>query len=352
LITQSNSYAIDLEALKYSGVASSTSKAIAKHASPTINPSINTLAVLNTAAHVKSGEGQAALKQILPQLEKRPNDVGLLLTVIQLYTLTNNHGAAISLIESFLKRLDESTSESDEDVRFSPGLVAVLVGLYKLQGRKNHIQIELAKAASYWRRKSKPPTALLRAAGTSLLESSNPEHHKEAEEIFSTLHKNDPNDRFSIAGFVASHASTSSTSELQSMASKLTPINRLTAKVNINALEEAGIPQLLSTTSALGKRPPGTQAAKPTKKKARKPRLPKGYDPSRPPDPERWLPLRERSTYRPKGKKGKQKAAQMTQGGFSAEKGEDSGADAGKADGPPKPSGGGGAKKKKGKGKK
>lgn len=35
-------------------------------------------------------------------------------------------------------------------------------------------------------------------------------------------------------------------------------------------------------------------------KKKRKIRLPKRYDPKVKPDPERWLPKRERSTYRPK----------------------------------------------------
>ena len=36
-------------------------------------------------------------------------------------------------------------------------------------------------------------------------------------------------------------------------------------------------------------------------------------------DPERWLPLRDRSSYRPKGKKGKKKAADLTQGGVVKE---------------------------------
>ena len=35
-------------------------------------------------------------------------------------------------------------------------------------------------------------------------------------------------------------------------------------------------------------------------KKKRKVRLPKNCDPNNKPDPERWLPRRERSTYRPK----------------------------------------------------
>lgn len=36
------------------------------------------------------------------------------------------------------------------------------------------------------------------------------------------------------------------------------------------------------------------------KQKKRKVQRPKNYDPKVAPDPERWLPRRERSTYRPK----------------------------------------------------
>lgn len=46
------------------------------------------------------------------------------------------------------------------------------------------------------------------------------------------------------------------------------------------------------------------EVVKTKKKKKRKPRLPKNYDPSVPPDPERWLPLRERSYYRKSRRKG------------------------------------------------
>jgi|SRR6185312_16184713 len=46
------------------------------------------------------------------------------------------------------------------------------------------------------------------------------------------------------------------------------------------------------------------------KKHKRKPLLPKNYDPNTPPDPERWLPKRERSTYRGKRKKQLNKGSQ------------------------------------------
>lgn len=41
-------------------------------------------------------------------------------------------------------------------------------------------------------------------------------------------------------------------------------------------------------------------------------------------DEERWLPVRDRSSYRPKGKKGKKKVADLTQGGVVRENGEES----------------------------
>ena len=75
--------------------------------------------------------------------------------------------------------------------------------------------------------------------------------------------------------------------------------------------------------------------------------MPKDFDPNKKMDPERWLPIRDRSTYRPKGKKGKKRAEGLTQGGAVAEEK----APAQQQGGQQKPGGGGGAKKKKGKGK-
>lgn len=51
-------------------------------------------------------------------------------------------------------------------------------------------------------------------------------------------------------------------------------------------------------------KPVAEAVSKTRKKKKRKPRLPKNCDPSVTPDPERWLPLRERSYYRKSRRKG------------------------------------------------
>ena len=60
-----------------------------------------------------------------------------------------------------------------------------------------------------------------------------------------------------------------------------------------------------------------TRTRKPKTKKKRKPLLPKDYDPEKTPDPERWIPKRERSTYRVKGKN-KKAASKGPQGTFVA----------------------------------
>ncbi|KAI9756300.1 MAG: hypothetical protein M4579_003892 [Chaenotheca gracillima] len=355
-ILRQNAYALDLLSLKYDGVARSTAKQSSEIPSPSVSPDQTVASAINAAAVVRNSVRKPALKEILQLLEKRPTDVGLLLTVIHLYVLTDNFQQATFVLEAFLHRLETSATQADQDARFAPGLVALAVSLNTTLGRKSTAKAELAKAASHWRHKSKtPPTSLLRAAGTALLDSTQDVDLSLAAELFTSLREQDPNDLQAIAGYVASKATTSN-DDLSAELEKLTPVERLTADVDVAALENAGVPQPPSLA-------PSTQAtkrgaddsSKPARKRFRKSRLPKDYDASKTADPERWLPVKDRSTYRPKGKKGKQRAAALTQGGVSStgdNENLETAASAGvvKAD---KAGGvGGKAKNKKGKGKK
>ena len=309
--------ALDLHASKFTGVARATTKRLSDQKSATTLASVNGISVANAAAHAQNKLGKLGLKSILPLLEKRPHDVGLVLTIIHLYILTNNHGSAITVLETFFKRLDESTAATDQDVRYAPGLVATMVSLYSIQGRKSHIRTELAKAASYWRHKSKSSTSLLRAAGLSLVASSNPEDLGVAGEIFDHLLQKDSEDKFCIAGYVAAYATTG-ISQVQKTVEQLTPVNRLTDGIDVELLDSAGVPHATSSLALnANKKRPADGSSKSAHKRVRKSRLPKDYDPNKTPDPERWLPLRDRSTYRPKSKKGKQKAAVLAQGGVN-----------------------------------
>lgn len=328
-ILQQDRYAMDLQSLKYAGTIQSTSEAISKQPAPSLDAFYNNLSAVNAAAHAKSANGKEALKYILPLLEKRPNDVGLILTIVQLYVLTGNAGSAIDVLETFFKRLEQSGSQEDLAVRFAPGLVGVMVSLYHVQSRRSAIPTELAKAADHWRRKagdSGIPTGvlhLLKAAGSALLQSPNAEHQQFASEIFADLHATNAEDRYAAAGLLAASPASNA-----SLSSALTPLPTLTSTIDTDALEEAGIahPTASQSASTTLKRPAPTADSKPQKaKKIRPSRMPKDYDPNKKPDPERWLPLKDRSTYRPpKGKKGKQRANLLSQGAMGPAAGAES----------------------------
>jgi len=323
-------YVISLQSQKVAGVASSTAKVINAAGTPSLAPAVNMAAVLNAAASARNAETEkAALKEIVPLLEKRPNDVGLILTIAHLYIITNNYAAATHLLESFYKRLEQSGSASDLDVRFAPGLVASLVSLYAQQGRPGAAKSELAKAAEYWRKphKSKteaPSKALMVAAGTALLDTHNPENVKVAGDIFKSLYDQDKEDRAAIAGLVAAYSITDPSSIPDDLLSYLPEASRLIADVDAAALEKAGVPVgKLSTTDiaaeARKRSVAPTKAINSRTKRLRKARMPKEYVEGKKMDPERWLPMRDRSYYRPKGRKGKKKMEGLTQGGVVAE---------------------------------
>jgi signal recognition particle subunit SRP72 len=349
-ILRQNTYAMDLLCGKYPGVAESSSKYLKSQPSPTTSPGPVSIAVFNAAAHAHAQSGKAAIKEILPILEKRPSDIGLLLTITHLYLLTNNHAAATSLLESFFRRLETSATPADLDVRFAPGLVATMVSLYALQGRKSHSKNELARAASYWRRKSKtPPKTLLRAAGTALLDTHNEKDLTAAGEIFAGLHEADSTDRAACAGLVAAYAIIAPEKLDQQLVDSLPSVAKLVQGIDAEQLEDAGVASLPSKaplTADASKKRTGDTSVKSESKKIRKSRMPKDYVEGKKMDEERWLPMKDRSYYRPKGRKGKARAAGLTQGGPVAEE------KAVVVKVEPKVGGGGGAqKKKKGKGK-
>ncbi|KAL9131103.1 MAG: hypothetical protein Q9217_000865 [Psora testacea] len=348
-----NALVLDLLSRKPKSVIKATTVTLSTE-QPTTSAHVNGFSVLNVAAHAQGDLAKFGLKQILPLLEKRPKDVGLAMTIIQLYILTNNYGSAIAVLDSLLTHLSKSMASIDQDILYAPGLVAVQVSLYSTQNRKSQINSALAKAASYWRHKSKPPIGLLQAAGTSLLGSSSLEHQALARETFSTLHIIEPSSKLVTAGFIASHAVTHSSSITEEELNTLPPLQQQIAGVDIDALEAAGIPSFSSTTSASTTRKRALDnEPKPAGKRHRKSRLPKDYDPNRKPDPERWLPLKERSSYRSKGKKGKKREGdrERTQGGIS-EKAPEQGAEVVKGSDKPGVGGSGGQAKKKKRGKK
>ncbi|KAK0626663.1 hypothetical protein B0T14DRAFT_111939 [Immersiella caudata] len=357
-----NKFAIDLKAQKFTGVHKTTTNIMDGESDSPVTAAKTDLGVLNAAAISQLQTGKDALRRILPLLERRPNDLGILLTIIQLYIQLKNPGPALNLLETFFKRLETATTADYADVRFAPGLVALAVALYRQQGQYAAIRRELAKAAAHWQGKGSSDSAaaggnsLIREAGIELLRSAHPSDLAAAGEAFSHLVSTQQGDRTATAGLVASFA-TSDFAKVQPHISSLPAVEKAIGGVDVDALIDAGVAVLQTAAPSSNKKrsldDTGAARQQPAKK-PRKRKLPKDYDPNKKPDPERWLPLRDRSSYRPKGKKGKKRAAEATQGGVVRD--EEilelaGGAGSVKVEKAPVGGGGGGGKKKK-KGKK
>lgn len=317
----------------------------------------------NAAAQLKTqtDKGQtdkAALKKILAVLEKRPYDVGLLLTVIHLYIQAKNYDSAIDVLQKFFKYVESAGTADHEDVRYAPGLVALAVALYRTQNRRKDIRNELGRAAAYWQKIPKnSSTTLLREAGIELLHSSKPSDLATAGAAFERMVDQDGEDRIARAGVVASFATTDY-SKAEPHLESLSSVEELTDGIDVSALLDAGVPTFAAPQQPPKKRKAneagagtGAQPSSADKPK-KKPRLGKNYDPNAKPDPERWLPMRDRSYYKPKGRKNKKRAAESTQGGAVANEAETlnlaGGAGQIKVEKAPQGGGGGGKKGKKG----
>jgi signal recognition particle subunit SRP72 len=92
-------------------------------------------------------------------------------------------------------------------------------------------------------------------------------------------------------------------------------VDRLISGIDAAALEDGGIASLPITMSEVSKKRAAPAEKEQPAKKIRSSRMPKDFVEGKQMDPERWLPLKDRSSYRPKGKKGKKKALEATQGG-------------------------------------
>ncbi|KAF5519875.1 Signal recognition particle subunit SRP72 [Colletotrichum aenigma] len=312
-----NQYVLGVQTQKLAGVYRGTSRTLAE-ATPTVFANTNVLSAINAAAHALRPSKNVDVKHVIPLLEKRPTDVGLILTIIQLYLAANNTGAALSILETFLRNLE---NQGTQDVRFSPGLVALVVSLYRQQGRQTGIRTELAKASSFWeKRNGRHADSLLRGAGSELLKSSDPVDLAAAGAAFEKLCEKPGTDadHVAAAGLVASFA-TSNASRAKPYLTDLPPIESLIQGVDAGQLAGEGIATLATPANQATKRTMETQPTEASARKKRRRKLPKNYEEGRKMDPERWLPLRDRSSYRPRGKKGKKKANESTQGGLAKE---------------------------------
>ncbi|NWI98627.1 SRP72 protein, partial [Crypturellus undulatus] len=272
------------------------------------------------------------------------------------------HARAVSLLQDFAEQHPASAAEikltmaqlkiaqgsvtkaciilrSIEELQHKPGMVSALVTMYSheedidsaievftqaIQWYQQHQASQGIQSAGLCCRcvfqpKSPVHLSLIREAANFKLKHG---RKKEAISDLEELWKQNPKDVHTLAQLISAY-SLVDPEKAKVLSKHLPSSDTLSLKVDVDALENShGATYVRKKAGKLAgdsqQKEQGQGDVK-KKKKKKKGKLPKNYDPKVTPDPERWLPMRERSYYRGR-KKGKKKdqVGKGTQGSTTA----------------------------------
>nr|XP_048702824.1 signal recognition particle subunit SRP72 isoform X3 [Caretta caretta] len=198
---------------------------------------------------------------------------------------------------------------SIEELKHKPGMVSALVTMYSHEEDIDSA-IEVFTQAIQWHQGYQPKSpvhlSLIREAANFKLKYG---RKKEAISDLEELWKQNPRDIHTLAQLISAY-SLVDPEKAKVLSKHLPSSDTMSLKVDVDVLENSpGATYVRKKGGKLtGENQQKEQGQGDVKKKKRKKKgkLPKNYDPKVTPDPERWLPMRERSYYRGR-KKGKKK---------------------------------------------
>ncbi|MBN3280068.1 SRP72 protein, partial [Polyodon spathula] len=259
------------------------------------------------------------------------------------------HSKAIDLLQSFSEKHPESASEikltmaqlyvvqghvtkacdilrSIEDLKHKQGIISALVTMYSHEEDIDSAIDVFSQAIQHYQEHQPNLSAhlsLVREAANFKLKYG---RKKEAISDLEQLWKQNPKDIHTLAQLISAYSLVDQ-EKAKSLSKHLPSADKMSFNVDVDALENSHGATYVRKKAAkvTGEIIPNQQGQGDIKKKKKKKKgkLPKNCDPKATPDPERWLPMRERSYYRGK-KKGKKKeqVGRGTQGATSGASGE------------------------------
>ncbi|KAI7862136.1 hypothetical protein BDF14DRAFT_1746377 [Spinellus fusiger] len=270
---------------KHSACRDSAQNLIAKY------PDSDALYLTLAAATYQQHKGEKAVEELKKYSEKKPGSLALRFATIQLQLLHSTPLEALKTLKAYIKSANEKGSKKEA---YQPGVVALLVWLYEHTNQSEKAMETLDSASAYWKsekgRLVETPASVVKQTAAFKLKAG---RYHEAAADYEQLVKADPTDAQAIAGLISAYTEIDPAKAeqygdaLPAIAFEHIDTERLECRV-------PGVKRCY-----VKKDPKGSHVKKPKK---RNPRLPKAYDAQQTPDPERWLPKRERSTFRAKGK--------------------------------------------------
>ncbi|MBN3317729.1 SRP72 protein, partial [Atractosteus spatula] len=254
------------------------------------------------------------------------------------------HSKAIELLQRFSEQYPESASEikltmaqlyliqghvtkacdilrSIEEIKYKQGMISALVTMYTHEEDLDSAIDVFGQAIQYYQKQqpgSSAHLALVREAANFKLKYG---RKKEAISDLEQLWKQNKNDIHTLAQLISAYSLVDQ-EKAKSLSKHLPSPDTMSFNVDVDELENSHGATYIRKKAAkvTGDNLPKEQGQGDMKKKKKKKKgkMPKNYDPKVAPDPERWLPMRERSYYRgrKKGKK-KEQVGKGTQGATS-----------------------------------
>ncbi|CAM6103196.1 unnamed protein product [Calypogeia fissa] len=235
--------------------------------------------------------------------------------------------AQVSISSGHFARAAESLEKITE-LQHRPGMVATLVALRERAGDIEKAEAILDAAVNWWdNRMGDDDTTLeelIQEAATFKLKNNKLEA---AAKLFQRLTKSSsPAVRAEALNGLVRSTALSDPAKAELYEKELPPLPGLKG-IDVEALERAAptSKRVRGTDEELKAGEDRVEKIKPKKKRKRKPLYPKNFDPANPgppPDPERWLPKRERSSFKPKKKDKRAQHQQIrgAQGSISRDK--------------------------------
>ncbi|KAI8336515.1 hypothetical protein BC941DRAFT_354083 [Chlamydoabsidia padenii] len=264
--------------------------------------------ILAAATYHQQRKSDKALEELKSFAKQHPTSLSIRFAAIQLELLSSQSTAALKTLEDYMDQVQD-----DIKATHRPAVVALLVWLYEQTGQAEKAMSVLDQASSYWKGNhqhstmhvpSKIPTtpqqqtsatpSILKQTAAFKLKTG---RFNDAAGDYEQLVKADPTDIQSIAGLISAYAEIDPTKAEQY--GQILPPIITDDTLNVDELESV-VPGVKK--GYVKKDPSSDYVKQPKSKKKRTPLLPKDYDENKTPDPERWIPARDRSTYRMKGK--------------------------------------------------
>ncbi|KAL7113420.1 hypothetical protein ACP275_04G059400 [Erythranthe tilingii] len=264
--------------------------------------------LLQAAVHVRENKANKAEEILLQYANKSPENSKVFLLAGAQIAASAGHPQIAA--ESLLKI---------QDIQHKPATVATLVSLKERAGDIEGADSIFDSAIKWWSNAMTEDNKLdiiMQEAASFKLRHGKKEA---AARLYEELIKGHGKNIEALVGLISTAAHTD-VDKAESYEKHLKPLPGLKG-IDVESLEKtSGAKMVESGTAVEAYEPKSKEKAK--KKRKRKPKYPKGFDPENPgppPDPERWLPKRERSSYRPKRKDKRAAQVRGSQGAVAKE---------------------------------